>query len=83
MYPRPASVIVRLTPSQAEVLYFELLGLISFYGEATSPDLGDDSETALRLAIAQLDAGLTRAAALGELQLQQLRAITSATKGVS
>lgn len=77
MYPRPTCISIRLTPAQAEAVYYELLGLLAYYSEPASVDLDADSETSLRLAVAQLDAGLTRANALGELQLQQLRAITS------
>lgn len=76
MYPRQALITLRLSPSQAEVVYYELLGLIAHYAE-TAGTLDAEAETALRLAITQLNAGLARANALGELQLEQLRAITS------
>lgn len=83
MYPRTTYVNLRLTPTQAELVYYELLGLLAYYTESTSPALDSDSETSLRLAVSQLSAGLTRANALGELQLQQLRAITSTPQEVA
>lgn len=77
MFPRTSLVTLRLTPPQAETVYYELLGLLAHYTDPASPNLDADSETALRLAVSQLNSGLTRVHALGELQLQQLRAITS------
>lgn len=77
MYPRQTCVTLRLTPSQAEDVYYELLGLIAHYSTTNAAALDPATETALRLAVAQLEAGLARANALGDLQLQQLRAITT------
>ena len=77
MYPRPTSITFRIAPVHAEVLYYELLGLLAYYQEKCSPVLDDDSELALRWAVNQLEAGLARANAIGEFQLDQLRTLTA------
>ena len=77
MYPRPTTIHFRIAPAHAEILYYELLGLLAYYQEEASPDLDDNTEVALRLGINQLEAGLARANAIGEFQLEQLRTITN------
>jgi hypothetical protein len=81
MYPRTTFVQLRLAPDDAEVLYYELLGLLAYYQQDVPHTLEPQAETALRWAANQLEAGLARAQAVGDFQLQQLRAVTSKPAG--
>lgn len=75
-------VSIRLTARQAEFLYYELLGLAADHKTSTSRiDAAD--EAGLLLAINQLEAGLTRANAIGELQLDQLRTLVARSQSTA
>jgi hypothetical protein len=77
VYPRTSTIRLQLPPQQAEYLYWELLGLLDHYQQHLTPQLEPQEEAALRSAAVQLEAGLKRAEAIAEHQLQQLRAITN------
>lgn len=83
MYPRRSSIRLQLSPQQAEFLYWELLGLLDYYQQPGGHRLEPHEEAALRIAASELELGLTRATAVAELQLEQLRAMTSRKSGVS
>jgi hypothetical protein len=74
MYPRTSSVSVKLTPTQAEFIYWELLALLDHYRKSSTP-LEPADESAILQATSQLELGLKRAEAVAELQLEQLRSI--------
>lgn len=77
MYPRQSTIRLQLTPQQSEFLYWELLGLLDYYQADSSPALDPQEESTLRQLATALEAGLKRAEAIADLQLQQLRAITT------
>jgi len=72
MYARKMSVNLRLSPRDADFIYYELLALVDHYGpdgDGCKLELADES--ALLLTIGQLGVGLARAKAVGSLQLEQ------------
>lgn len=73
MYPRPLAVTVRLTPAQAEAIYWELSGTLRHYKD-TGTTLDSSDEQAILLALGQLELGLKRAEAIASVQLEHLRA---------
>lgn len=73
MFARPSAVHLRLAPEHAETLCFELLGLLAHYRDSGAI-LVPQEEAGLLSAIAQLELGIKRAEAAGQLQLEQLRA---------
>jgi len=76
MYPpRQRTITLRLAPTQAETLFWEVLGLLSYY-ENESHVLEADDEKALRLVVVQLEAALKHCESLASHELELLRAIT-------
>lgn len=73
VYPRQTTVILRLPPAQAEVLYWELLALHRSYSSNRASDYSAADETAMLAALRQLELELARAEATGQAALQQLR----------
>lgn len=80
MYVQKPTVQIRLNPTQAEFIYWELLGLLSDYQEEHTADLEPHEEAALLSAVCQLESGLARSQAVGTVQLEQLRASVSRLK---
>lgn len=72
MYPPKTTVQLRLAPNAAEFLYWELLGLLTSY-QGSAIGLEPAEERAFLEALRQLEAGLHRAQAAGEYQLEVLR----------
>jgi hypothetical protein len=80
MFPRPSAVHLRLSPPQAETLYFELLGLLAHYRESNT-SIEPNDERALLSSITQLELGIQRAQAVAETQLQHMRAAALRQEG--
>jgi hypothetical protein len=76
MYPHRTTVQLHLRPAEAEIVYWELIGLLSHY-EQDGPQLDPADESALRLTANRLEFGLKQAQALADLQLQQLRQLNN------
>lgn len=74
MHPRPATIHLRLSPAQAELLQWELLGLLDHYRRPSLAVLEADDEAGLLDAVRQLETGLARARSVADVQLAQLRA---------
>lgn len=74
MHPRLPAIHLRLTASQADLLYYELLGLLEHYRSSRGEVLDDHDEAGLLDAVQQLETGLARSNAVAELQLAHLRA---------
>lgn len=74
MYPRPSTILLRLTPAQADLLQWELLGLLEHYREHQPARLEAHDEAGLLDAVRQLETGLARAQAVADTQLAHLRA---------
>lgn len=72
MYPRPLAVCLRLTPAQAEAIYWELTGSLGHY-KNVGTQLEASDEQAILLALGQLELGLKRAEAVAAVQLEHLR----------
>ena len=72
MHPHTNCLHLRLRPSQGELIYWELLGLLNHYrSNNTALDPGD--EAGLLDALRQLELGLARCQAIADAQLEQLR----------
>ena len=76
MYPHRTAVRLHLKPAEAEVVYWELIGLLSQY-EQDGLTLDPGDESALRSIVDRLEFGLKQAQALADLQLQQLRHVNN------
>jgi len=75
MAGRHKYVTLRLSPHQADWLYYELLGNLADY---TSRDcIQPEEETAVRNILADLELGLELAMKSLELELHRLRSITA------
>lgn len=79
MHSRPTPVLLRLPASQAETIYFELLGLLAHYRDSKT-NLEPSDECALLSAVTQLELGIERSQRVAEVQLEQLRAAALRTE---
>jgi hypothetical protein len=68
MYPRPSTISIRLSASQAEDLYWELIGSLDHYRD-TGITLEPNTKQSLLSAISQLEVGINRSASTKDPQL--------------